>query len=129
MMKYITYTCHSLSIFKPLIIDVQLLPIFYPYMFPTFTYNSSRAWRKDSIGHIIEFPTTFSKFFDRSVFKFYIFKSTYSSSWLIYTSKNIQPSHIITHAIYPFRVYDFVLCNHIFILPLSITHHSHNILC
>ena len=58
-----------------LIVDVQiLLSILYPYMFLTFTYDSSHAWCRNSVGHIIKFLETFFNLFDGSVIQFYIFK-------------------------------------------------------
>ena len=114
--KHLTYICHPLSIFKLLIVDV-LLPILYPYVFPIFTYESSYAWGKNLVGHIIKLHTTFFIILEGSFIKFYTLKMTYSSSRLLWTSINTQPSHITT----PYNVPPFPQP------PFSIIHHSHNI--
>ena len=75
MMKYLMSTCYPLRIFKLLIVYVLLLlPILYPYIFPTFTYDSSCTWCRNSVGYIIKFPTTFFNLLDGSVIRFYIFE-------------------------------------------------------
>lgn len=65
MVNYISRTdAVHLAYSKKMIVDVLLLPmaILYPYKFPTFTYDFSRAWHRNSVGHIIKFLTIFSIF-------------------------------------------------------------------
>ena len=55
-MKHLTCTCHSLNIFKILIAnDMHYYPSFIPNVFPTFTYNSTHPWCRNSMSYIIKY--------------------------------------------------------------------------
>ena len=108
-----------------LIVDVLLLPILYPYILHAFTYYFSRAWYRNLVGHIIKFPTTFFNVLDGSVIQIYNFKKHVLLLWLFCTSKDTQPSHIITPYNIPLPHFViFFACKYFFLLPLSVTHHS-----
>lgn len=67
-MGYLTYTCHPLSIFKLLIEDnIHYYPLSTQNVFIIFTYDSTYAWRRNSVGYIIKFPNNFFNLLNKRV--------------------------------------------------------------
>ena len=55
-MRHLTYIYNPLSRFKLLIVDdIHYHPSSTQNVFPTFSYDSTYAWRKNSVVYIIKF--------------------------------------------------------------------------
>lgn len=128
-MRHLTYTCHPLSRFKLLIADdIHYYPFSTLNMFSTFTDYSTHASHRNLVGYIIKFHTTFLIFLMGGSSNLTLLKMLYSSSWFfLHLQKHTTFIYYTYKPCTPFYVCCFFMCNHIFLLPIFITHHFHNI--